>query len=371
MKTRKYIRLLFVLLSFVLLASCSGKYTVPGNERQEARYIIYDTDIGSSTDDLFGLGIIYSFAHQKKIELIGGIVCRMGDEYAKVADLMNTYYGFGDIPLGVERHGVENPKVYIPYSGIADMKNDDGTLMFKRSINDYSALPDGWKLYRKLLSEHPDHSVKIISFGFMSAIAQLLRSGPDEYSPMSGIELVQQKVHSLYVMGGKFGEEGNTKPGYNFGHKTAINFSIEFLDKWPHSVPIYFSPSLPGDNLDYPPDEVVRDLAWIEKNPIKQVYKNYQCDTGQRMWDVYPALMALRGVDDYLGDNAPGIVTITQKNADADGDGVNDYEMKFEESPDGYCQYQKLSSEDELKEDMKWVKTCNTVQETVSPIIHP
>ena len=81
--------------------------------------------------------------------------------------------------------------------------------------------------------------------------------------------------------------------------------------------------------------------------------------------------MALRGVDDYLGDNAPGIVTITQKNADADGDGVNDYEMKFEESPDGYCQYQKLSSEDELKEDMKWVKTCNTVQETVSPIIHP
>ena len=89
------------------------------------------------------------------------------------------------------------------------------------------------------------------------------------------------------------------------------------------------------------------------------------------MWNVYPALMALRGVDEYLGDNALGIVTITQKDADEDGDGFNDYAMIFEESPDGYCQYQQLSSEDQLREDMKWVKKYNTDQETVSPIIHP
>lgn len=363
---------LFFILSFgLLLTACSNNGSVPKNapSKENAPYIIYDTDIGSSTDDLFALGIIYYFAHHTDYELIGGIVCRMGDEYIKLADLMNTYYGFGHIPMGVERHGVENPRVYIPYSGIADMTNEDGTLMFKRSIDDYSALPDGWKLYRKLLAEHPDRSVKIISLGFLSSLAQLLKSGPDEYSPLSGAELVNQKVHSLYVMGGKFGEEGNDKPGYNFGHRTAINFSIDFFDLWPHTVPIYFSPSLPGDHLDYPTDAVLSDLSWIEKNPIKQVYKNYNCNTGQRMWDVYPALMALTDVEEYLRGNAPGIVKITQ--TDRDGDGVNDYEMKFEESSEGYCQYQVLREEEALQKDMEWMKTCNTSQETVSPMINP
>lgn len=106
---------------------------------------------------------------------------------------------------------MEDPNVYISYSGIVDLENADGTPMFKRSIDDYSALPDGWKLYRKLLVSHPDHSVKIISIGFVSSLVQLLESEPDEYSPLNGVELVAQKVHSLYVMGGKFGEDGNTK----------------------------------------------------------------------------------------------------------------------------------------------------------------
>ena len=165
---------------------------------------------------MFALGAIYYFAHyHKECNLIGGIVCRMGDEYIRLADIMNTYYGFGDIPMGVERHGVEDPHVYIPYAGIADLKNADGTPMFARSIDDYSALPEGWKLYRKLLSERPDNSVDIIAIGFMSSVAQLLQSEPDEYSKLNGVELVASKVRGLYVMGGKFGED-LTKPGYNF-----------------------------------------------------------------------------------------------------------------------------------------------------------
>lgn len=370
-KTKPNTWLLLILLFFgLLLSACSeNNEDSPQNDPQDTTYIIYDTDIGSSTDDLFALGIIYYFANQKEYELIGGIVCRMGEEYVKLADLMNTYYGYGDIPMGVERNGVADPNVYIPYTGIADIKNEDGTPMFRRSIDDYSSLPDGWKLYRKLLAEHPDHSVKIISIGFVSSLDQLLNSGPDEYSTMTGVELVKQKVHSLYVMGGKFGEEGNSKPGYNFGHKSAINFSIDFFDNWPQSVPIYFSPSLPGDYLDYSPEEVISDLSWIDKNPIKQTYLNYDCNTGQRMWDVYPALMALSGVEKYIDESEAGVVTITQN--DDDGDTIVDYKMIYEKDPNGYCHYQELTDELSRKEDMSWVKKCNTSQETVSSIIYP
>ena len=35
----------------------------------------------------------------------------------------------------------------------------EGQPMFSRSIVDYSSLPDGWQLYRRLLAEQPDRSV--------------------------------------------------------------------------------------------------------------------------------------------------------------------------------------------------------------------
>jgi len=286
-------KLLFLLTIFfgsLTFTGCSDNdvdeiINTPSDEQEYkgVPIVIYDTDIGSSTDDLFALGILYHMAHTEKCKLIGGIVCRMGEECVRMADILNTYHGFGDLPLGVERQGVKDPRTYIPYTGIADLKKEDGSLMFRRSIQDYSELPDGWRLYRKLLAQQPDHSVEICAIGFMSSVAQLLKSAPDEYSPLNGVELVKQKVHGLYVMGGKFGEEGNNKVGYNFGHKTAVDFSISLLELWPQSVPIYFSPSLPGDYLDYPPDDVIKDLDWIEVNPIKQVYMNYNCDTGQRM----------------------------------------------------------------------------------------
>jgi len=63
----------------------------------------------------------------------------------------------------------------IDYRGLPQHKSG-GTLMFKTSVSDYSDLPDGWQLYRRLLSEQPDHSVSICSIGFVTALAQLLKS---------------------------------------------------------------------------------------------------------------------------------------------------------------------------------------------------
>lgn len=50
----------------------------------------------------------------------------------------------------------------------------------------------------------PDHSVSICTSGFVTALAQLLMSEPDDYSPLSGVELVRQKVKCIYMQGGVF-----------------------------------------------------------------------------------------------------------------------------------------------------------------------
>lgn len=71
--------------------------------------MIFDTDIGSSTDDLFAMEMLYRYADQGRCKLLGIVVDRQGDDYPVLADVMNTYFGYGHIPIGVERSGIKNP----------------------------------------------------------------------------------------------------------------------------------------------------------------------------------------------------------------------------------------------------------------------
>lgn len=331
-----------LLFAAVLIAFTSGWMTScnsNGNQPEKRPIgVIYDTDIGSSTDDLFALKLLYYSADKGVIRLLGGTVCRQDssanwEPYVKLADLMNTYYGYPNLPLGVERNGVRNPHAYIPYTGIAEMKNADSTLMFKRMISDYSNLPDGYKLHRKLLAQQPDGATNIVAIGFMSTMAHLLESEGDEYSPLNGVELVKKKVKALYVMAGKFGEDGNIKPGYNFGHNAdALAFSRTVLDKWPKTIPICISPSPVGDEVEYPKEEVLRDIDWTDIEPIKQTYMNYNVATGQMMWDL---LSAMDATEHYFTDlcehSDPGFVILN----DSD-------QLIFMPNPSGNCYYQVL-----------------------------
>ena len=188
-----------------LFSSCTGENIRPLGYTG-APLVILDTDLGSSTDDLFSMQMLYRYHDKGRCKLLGVVVDRMGENNAEIADVMNTYFGHADIPIGLERSGIANPQVWIDYSGLPQYRKADGSLMFERSIADYSTVPDGWKLYRKLLAEQPDHSVSIVSTGFVTALAQLLESEGDGYSPLNGVELVRQKVKCAYVMGGVFGE---------------------------------------------------------------------------------------------------------------------------------------------------------------------
>ena len=58
--------------------------------------VILDTDIGSSTDDLFALEMLHYYQQQGRCKLIGVVVDREGEDCAACADVMNTYFGCRD-----------------------------------------------------------------------------------------------------------------------------------------------------------------------------------------------------------------------------------------------------------------------------------
>ena len=291
--------------------------------------VIYDTDIGSSTDDLIALEMLHHYTDEGRCQLIGVVVDRHGEEYAALADAMNTYFGHGDVPIGVERGGIKDPTVFIDYRNLYKHKTAKGELMFKRTISDYASLPNGWQLYRQLLASQPDHSVSICSTGFVSSLAQLLHSEADDLSPLTGVELVRQKVKCLYLMAGVFTE--SKEPDYNFLQDPT--YAKLLFEAWPRDVAVMFSPMEVGNEIEYKPELVISDIDWTDIHPIKQVYLNYDCDTGQRMWDPMTVIQAVEG-DALFTLSERGIVTLT------DECGTN-----FTPSPTGNDRYQKPGSE--------------------------
>ena len=298
---------MIALIGVMFFISCSNADNpdfIPENNGMPL--IILDTDIGSSTDDLFAMEMLYRYEEHGQCRILGMVVDREGEQNAVFTDVMNTYFGHGDVPIGLVRDGIDSPKVWIDYAHVADIKDTNGLPMFKRSVADYSTLPDGWQLYRKLLAAQPDHSVSIVCTGFVTCLAQLLQSEGDEYSSLNGVELVRKKVKCIYLQGGVFGEA--EEPDFNFAQ--GANFAQEFFSLWPTDVDMVFSPMETGQAVEYTPEQVISDISWTDAHPIKQVYMNCNCDTGQRMWDVMPTVQAVEG-DELFTLSERGTLTVT------------------------------------------------------------
>ena len=326
---------LFIVLAAMVICGATLMMSCRKNDNPQEEYtgvplVILDTDIGSSTDDLFALEMLYRYEEQGKCRLLGVMVDREGEECAACADVMNTYFGHGDVPIGLVRDGIKSPAVWIDYKALPTHTDQNGNTMFQRSVTDYSQLPDGWQLYRRLLADQPDHSVSIVTTGFVTCLAQLLQSEADNYSSLNGVELVRQKVKRIYVMGGVFGEA--EEPDFNFAQ--GIGFAKTFFQLWPQEVDMVFSPMEVGQGVEYTPTQVIADIDWTDAHPIKQVYMNYNCDTGQRMWDTMAAIHAVEG-DSQFALSPRGTVQLTDR-----------AETIFTPSVNGNCRYQLPGTEE-------------------------
>lgn len=309
----KWMMVAILICGLSLLSSCITENEDNPAQSEQKEYkgvplVILDTDIGSSTDDLFTMEMAYRYEDEGRCKLLGIVVDREGEDYAALADVMNTYFGHANVPIGLERNGIKTPRVFIDYRNLYKLTTGKGEPMFKQTVSDYSTLPDGWKLYRQLLASQPDHSVSICSLGFVSCLTQLLASEPDDLSPLSGVELVRQKVKCLYLMAGVF--TSSEEPEYNF--LQAPEFAKKFFELWPRDVDAVFSPMEVGNEIEYKPETVISDISRTDIHPIKQVYMNYNCDTGQKMWDPMTLIQAVEG-DAMFSLSERGIVSLTSK----------------------------------------------------------
>lgn len=271
--------------------------------------IIFETDIGNDIDDALALDMIYKYMDEKKINLLA--VCSNKDSQysAEYIHLMNHWYGYPDIPIGKVMNGVDSENDARDYTKhICLLKNSEGGDLFPRPPFNSDSIPDAVSLYRQILSKQKDNSVTIVSVGFSTNIVRLLKSESDQYSVLSGKELITQKVKLLSIMAGSFGE--NKIAEYNVVKD--IPSAQIVADEWPS--PIVYTPFEAGIAVEYPGSSIENDFTWVKYHPAVEAYKYYlDMPYDRPTWDLISLFYVVENNLEYFTPSPRGKVSVDNK----------------------------------------------------------
>jgi len=157
--------------------------------------IILDTDIGSDCDDAGALAILHNFADSDKAEIKAVVHCGSEISGAVAVKAINTWYQRSEIPVGKW-----NKSVFL--EGETYRRYTSAIMEEYLKSHSMPEFEDSVRVLRRTLAEN--NGITIVVTGMLNNIAELLKSGSDDISPMSGIELVKNSVKDMYVMGGNF-----------------------------------------------------------------------------------------------------------------------------------------------------------------------
>ena len=250
--------------------------------------VIFETDMGNDIDDAMAIDMLYKYHSMGKINLMAVMLNKEGMYPPMFIDLLNTWYGYKKLPIGVSnRESLTRDEDNFAKSVVV-AKNEKGKPLYKRSIKDITRLPDAYKLHRKLLAAAPDHSVTIISVGFSTNLAKLLDSGADEFSPLSGNELIEKKVERLVTMAGYIAKPQVAE--YNVAND--IPACRKTYAEWP--TEIVTSPFDVGMKILYPTSSLENDFKWTEHHPVVDACMDYLKGAKNRpTWDLTSVLWAI------------------------------------------------------------------------------
>jgi inosine-uridine nucleoside N-ribohydrolase len=268
----------------------------------EPTRVIFDTDIGNDVDDVLALGIIHALQSRGACELLAVTVSKDHELAGPFADLVNTFYGRPNIPVGAVRGGVTKDEG--KYLGMA---RDPA---YPHALKKSADAPDAVALLRKVLAAQPDGSVVIIQVGFATNLARLLDSTADVASPLPGKDLAAKKVKLVSAMFGAFKLDGtSTHQEYNVTED--LPSSKKFVAGWP--TPIVFSGFEVGQAITFPAVSIEKDFAYVKNHPLAEAYRRYSPPPHEaQCWDLTSVLHAIYPDRGYFGLSEAGKVKVEE-----------------------------------------------------------
>lgn len=269
------------ILGFFILQACS--FISPNSKRINTVdsivpvKVIYETDFTFDVDDVGALAILHAMADNGEAEILAVSYNESQNKAADAIDAVNTWYGRGDIPIGLYDKPLASPDFYnSPYiNTLAGMANDITDNTVDTSLN----------VYKQVLAQQPDNSVTIISVGFLNNLYDLLKEDP---------ELVASKVNKLVLMGGVYYDD------FNFVRHDLVDQTQYVIENWP-------TPVIVSQEGAY-----IKTGAALEEtpvnNPVREAYYKWFDNSFQdrSSWDQVAVLYGVLGTDGYFEEVSEG-----------------------------------------------------------------
>ncbi|MFA5044337.1 MAG: nucleoside hydrolase [Paludibacter sp.] len=270
-------------------------------------FVILDTDMGNDIDDALALDMLYKYMDMGNLKLLGIMINKDYRYSPEYIDIMSTWYGYHDIPIAALKKGDSLRIDDKNYTKTVSELKFNGKPMFERTVKNYNSLPQPVKLYRKILSKQLNGSVTVISIGFLTNLAELLESEPDEFSPLNGKELVSKKVKLLSIMAGSF----TPKPYAEYNVLMDIKSAQKVFSVWPTNI--VASPFELGDSIRYPGKSIENDFTWAVNHPLVEGYKAYNPNSSydRSTWDLTSVLYVYN--PKKFGKSNPGTISVDDK----------------------------------------------------------
>jgi pyrimidine-specific ribonucleoside hydrolase len=258
--------------------------------------VIFDSDMGPDYDDVGAITLLHAFADSGYVKILATVASTKYEGVAAVFDVFNTYFKRPDILIGVPKGKALELKDWQHWTDTV-IKN------YPHSIKMNDEVPDAISVYRKVLASQPDKSVTIITVGFVTNLAGLLQSAPDQYSELGGIQLVEKKVWQLVCMAGRFPE------GSEFNLDRDAASSVAVFASWPTTV--LFSGFEIGHRIRTGLPLINSDK--IHNSPVKDVFRisiprDPQDSLGRMSWDETAVLVAIKGYQPWYKLNEGKII---------------------------------------------------------------
>ncbi|MBK9390080.1 MAG: nucleoside hydrolase [Bacteroidetes bacterium] len=315
----KYLIKPIILFTFII-AGCGNQ---PQSVEKIPVKIIFDSDLGPDYDDVGALAFLHAMADSGKAEILATVASNKHELVAPSIDVINTYFGRPALPLGA-------PKTEGVNTGSNQHWADSIVAKYPHTVNSTSETEDAVAVYRKILAGQADKSVTIVTVGFLTNLANLLKSQPDNFSPLNGKDLVDQKVKQFVAMAGKFPE------GREFNVHMDSTASEYVIKNWPGEI------IFTGFEIGWEIRTGLRLIkSDISNSPVKDVFRisipmSEEDKFGRMSWDETAVLIGVYGTKGFF-DTVRGKIILFP-------DGSN----KWEDNPDGKHIYvkQKMPVED-------------------------
>jgi len=261
--------------------------------------IILDTDMGGDCDDVGALALLHVLANRGETRILGvthDTSLRCG---AAAIDIINRFYG-RETEIGVYK-GADflSGKNYDKYVTALYEK-------FGSAYGDRERAAEAVAFIRKLLTRS-DGKVKLLGIGHHNNFAALLKSEPDENSPLCGAELIKAKIEEVILMAGLFGESEGWK-GAEYNIKQDVASSRFFIADCP--APITFIDFKIGYKV-----ETFKKLMDCtgDGNPVAMAYRLWTGGAARSSWDPIAVLYAAHGLNGIFSRVGKGVVTVTEE----------------------------------------------------------